>query len=379
MSQVLLAGNLRVRDPGDDALVTAFRRGLPEHEMVLVTSGASPRRDHRGHRLISMRDRGRVLAALRQAQILILGDGALRGSQPPVRGRDRDRIRSGLHIGLAAKALGRRVALLGVGAGGLEGGADRTRASLLVRISDLLILRDPSTADELAAAGAPGPFRVAADPVWCASDPSPEPAREPKLGPHDALVILDADAWLLDPAIAPRLAATCDRLAAGGFRIRLAPWRVGATEADDLDLARAVAARMGAQARVLLPPADFAETRAEAGCAQVVLGLRRHALIVAATAGTAGVIMTDEPETVGLARRLGQASLPLAADPEAIAAAVTAAAQHPPAGAEAIQGEWAAAQEAFRLLRLLIEADESEEDRHLAALPLMPEATERPR
>jgi polysaccharide pyruvyl transferase WcaK-like protein len=381
LSQVLLAGDLSVRDPGDDALVSAFSRGLPEHEMVLVTSGESPGRDHRGHRLISMRDRGRVFAALRQAQILILGDGALHGSQRPVLGRNRARIRNGLHIGLAAKALGRRVALLGVGAGGLQRGADRTRASMLVRLSDLLILRDPSTADELAAAGAPGPFRVAADPIWCAAGPSvkparEKPAREQERGPHDVLVILDADTLLVNPAIAVRLAAACDRLAAGGLRIRLAPWRVGATEADDLDLARAVAARMGAQARVLLPPADFAQARSEAARAQVVLGLRRHALIAGAGVGTAAVTMTDEPETVSLGRRLGQASLPLTAAPEAIAASVTAATQQQPAGADAIQHERAAAQEAFRLLRLLIEADESEEDRHLAALPLMPEGTE---
>jgi hypothetical protein len=89
--------------------------------------------------------------------------------------------------------------------------------------------------------------------------------------------------------------------------------------------------------------------------------------------------MTDEPETVGLAGRLAQASVPLDADPEALAATVTVAARRAPAGAGAIEHEWAAAQEAFRLLRLLIEADESEEDRHLAALPLMPDATEWPR
>jgi polysaccharide pyruvyl transferase WcaK-like protein len=272
--------------------------------------------------------------------------------------------------------MGRRVALLGVGAGGLERSPDRARASLLVRLSDLLILRDPSTADELAAAGAPGPFRVAADPIWYAADPSAEPARALERGPHDVLVILDADTLLVNPGIAPALAAACDRLAASGLRIRLAPWRVGAREADDLDLARAVAARMGAQARVLLPPANFAQARSEAIRAQVVLGLRRHALIVAASVGTPAVTMTDEPETVNLARRLGQASLPLAAAPEAIAASVTAATQHRAAGADAIGHERAAAQEAFRLLRLLIEADESEEDRHLAALPLMPEMTE---
>lgn len=373
MSQVLLAGDLNVRDPGDDALVLAFRRGLPEHELVLITSGARGGRNHRGHRVISMRDHGRVLTALRRSLILILGDGALQGSRPVSAGRDRDRIREGLYIGLAAKALRRRVAVLGAGAGALERAADRTRASLLVRLADLLILRDPSTADVLAAAGAPGPFRVAADPVWCAADPATGCVLPGERDPRDVLVILDADKLGRDRAIASRLAAACDRLAVDGLRIRLAPWRVGLTGPDDLDLARAVAAGMGAQARVLLPPADFAEARFETARAQIVLGLRRHALIVAASVGTPAVAMADDHETLSLARRLGQVSLPVSSAPEVIAATVAAASGQRPAGPEAIQHERAAAHEAFRLLRLLLEADQSEEDRHLAALPLMPD------
>jgi polysaccharide pyruvyl transferase WcaK-like protein len=373
LSQILLAGDLTVRDPGDDALVTAFRQGLPEHELVLLNSRPGAVRDHRGHRVISLRDRGRVLAALRRAQIVILGDGALHGSQRLSRGRDR--IREGLHIGLAAKALGRRVALLGVGAGELERGADRARASLLVRLSDLLILRDPSTADVLAEAGAPGPFRVAADPVWCAVEPASETGPER----DGVLVILDPGALLLNPAIAVRLAAVCDRLAGQGLRIRLAPWQVGLTDTDDLDLARAVTARMGAEARVLLPPADFADARAQAAGAAVVLGLRRHALIAAAGAGTPAVAVADDHETVSLAQRLGQVSVPISSQPEVIAATVAAAAAEArPASPSAIAHERAAAMEAFRLLRLLLEAERSEEDRHLAALPLMPDLLEPP-
>lgn len=370
MSQILLAGDLSVRDPADDALVAAFGRGLPEYEVVLLSSSPSRGRNHRGHSVVSMGERSRVLAALRRAQILVLGDGALHGSPRTPRGGDR--IRDGLRLGMAAKALGRRVALLGVGAGALERGADRARASMLVRLSDLLILRDPATADVLASAGAPGPFRVAADPVWCAIDGDVGGPRER----DGVLVILDADALVRTPALAARLATACDLLAAGGLRIRLAPWRVGLTGTDDLDLARAVAGGMGAQARVLLPPADLAEARAEAARARVVLGLRRHALIVAASVGTPAVAVAEDHETTSLAHRLGQVPLPVDAAPEVIVATVAAATGHRPAGAEAVDHERAAAREAFRLLRLLLEADRSEEDRHLAALPLMPDPSE---
>jgi polysaccharide pyruvyl transferase WcaK-like protein len=370
VSQVLLAGDLSVRDPGDDALVSAFGRGLPEHELVLLTSGPSAERNHRGHSVVSLRDRSRALSALRRAQILILGDGALHGAQRP--GRGGDRIREGLRLGMVAKALGRRVALLGVGAGALERGADQTRASRLVRLADLLILRDPITADVLAAAGAPGPFRVAADPVWCGIDTHVAPDR----GRDGVTVILDADTLVRAPAIAGRLAAAADRLAAGGLRVRLAPWRVGLTGTDDLDLARTVAAGMGAHARVLLPPADLAEAQAEAARARVVLGLRRQALIVAAGAGTPAVALAEDHETASLARRLGQVSLPAEAAPDVIATAVSVATGHRPPGPEAVAHERGAAHEAFRLLRLLLEADRSEEDRNLAALPLMPEPSE---
>ncbi|MEA2211724.1 MAG: hypothetical protein QOF83_1672 [Solirubrobacteraceae bacterium] len=375
MSQVLLAGDLSVRDPGDDALVSAFARGLPEHELVLLTSGPGERRNHRGQSVVSLRDRSRVLSALRRAQILILGDGVLHGS--PRASRGGDHIREGLRLGLVAKALGRRVALLGVGAGALERRTDRTRASLLVRLSDLLILRDPATADVLAAAGAPGPFRVAADPAWWAIDTTVAPARQR----NGVMVILDANTMVRTPALAARLTAACDRLAAGGLRVSLAPWRVGLTGTDDLDLARAVVAgmSMGARARVLLPPADLSETRAQAARAQVVLGLRRHALIVAASVGTPAVAVAADHETASLARRLGQ--LPLTADaaPTVIAATVSAAIGHRPAGPGAVARERAAAQEAFRLLRLLLEADRSEEDRRLGALPLMPDLSVRAR
>lgn len=363
MSAVLLAGDLGARDPGDNALLAAFARELPRWQLVLMSADPVSSSHRHARPAVGTRDYRRLLGAVRACKMLVLGDGALRG---PGRG---DRTRDVLAITLAAKALGRRVALVGVGVDNLHRRADRMRVGALVRLADLLVLRDRSSADVLLAAGAPGPFRVAADPAWCALDAAPRDAERR----DEVLVILDSRAMPIGGAAPARLAAALDMLAARGLRVRLAPWRISRYGADDLDLARAIAARLGARARVLLPAASLTEARAEAAGARVVLALRLHALIVAASAGTPAVALDDGRELAGLAGRLGQPTLPLHAQPAAIAQAALAAAQGPPPSRAAVSAERANAQQAFRLLRLLLDADRSEEDHDVVALPLVPE------
>jgi polysaccharide pyruvyl transferase WcaK-like protein len=364
MSGVLLAGDLGARDPGDDALLAAFARELPRRRLVLMSADPTSASHRHGRPAVGTRDSRRLLGAVRRCEMLVLGDGALRG---PAHG---ERTRDVLAITLAAKALGRRVALLGVGVGGLHRRSDRWRVGALVRLSDLLVLRDSRAAEALLAAGAPGPFRVAADPAWCALDNAVPDSSERR---DEVLVILDSRVVSISGAGPARLAAALDRLAARGLRVRLAPWRISRYGADDLDLARAIAARLGARARILLPPASLTDARSEAAGARVVLALRLHALIVAASAGTPAVALGDEPEMAGLAARLGQPALTLSSGPAAVARAAMAAAEGAPASSAAVRAERATAHEAFRLLRLLLDAGHSEEDHEVVALPLVPE------
>lgn len=365
MGGVLLAGDLGARDPGDDALLAAFARGLPRRNLVLMSG--DPRRASRRHGrpAVSVRDRRRLIAALRHCQVLVLGDGALRGS------RGGERTRDVLAITLAAKALGRKVALLGVGVGQLERRTDRMRVAALVRLADLLVLRDRSSAQTLADAGAPGPFRVAADPTWCALPDAPATAeRNP-----EALVILDSRCTRADSP--SRLAPVLERVAAAGLRIRLAPWRISRYGADDLELARTVAAWMRARAQILLPPASLDEARFQAARASVVLASRVQALIVAASAGTPAVALGGDLELASLAVRLGQPAPTLDAGPEPVVDALIKASQGPPPSAAAVRAERATADEAFRLLRLLLDAERSDEDHDVVALPLAPVPTDR--
>ncbi|MGB9185214.1 MAG: polysaccharide pyruvyl transferase family protein [Solirubrobacteraceae bacterium] len=359
---VLLAGELAARDPGDAALVTAFARELPRWPLALISPDPTSASERHGVPALSPRDPRRMLSALRQCELLVLGNGALHGSGRGERKFDM------LATALAAKALGRRVALIGVGAGALRGSADRARVGALVRLSDLLVLRDRCAAQRLVAAGAPGPFRVAADPAW-ATPARPASSRDRREG---VLVILDAQSMRSHGPRVAALAGALDILAVAGLRIRLAPWRIGRSGIDDLDLAHAIARRLGAQARILLPPSNFEEAQVEAAHARVVLALRVHGLIVAAQSRTPAVALDHGGDVAALAARLGQPALPMTAAPAAIADTVRCAAQGPPAEARRIRAEKDTVDDTFRLLRLLIDAARSDEDHDLAALPLVP-------
>jgi polysaccharide pyruvyl transferase WcaK-like protein len=362
MSGVLLAGDLAARDPGEEALLAAFARELPRWPLVLMSADAPSAQLRHGRPAVNPRHLRRLLGALRHCGVLVLGDGALRGA-----GRG-ERTRDVLAITLAAKALGRRVVLLGAGVGGLHRRLDRLRVGVLVRLCDLLVLRDSAAAAELMSAGAPGPFRVAADPTWCALDPVvPEVQRR-----DEVLVILDSQSAPIDSVVPARLAATLDRLAAQGLRVRLAPWRISRYGADDLDLAHAIASRVGSRARILLPPVNLAEARTQAAGVRIVLAMRLHALIVAASAGTPALALGDEPELVSLSRRLKQPTLPMGAAPGDVADAALALLHGPPPSARPVSAERENARQAFRLLRLVLDADRSDEDLDMAALPLVP-------
>jgi hypothetical protein len=360
--RLLLTGELAAQDPASNALLAAFARELPRWQLELVGSGSPAPAWRDDPTRINARSPFPLLDAVRGSEAVVLGDESLRGRAKA--------SAHGLHVAALAKALGRRVVVFGAGAGGLRRRSDRMRAAAVVRWADLLVLRDPVAAAVLVEAGAPGPFRVGADPAWCALH------RElPRQRRDEALVILDAREIADDPAAPGRLAAALDAIAAHGLRIRLAPWRIGSGREDDLGLARAIAGRLCAHARVLLPPTGLQEVGAEAASARVVLSFRTHGVIAAASTATPVVALGSDPEISSVARRLGQPSVALGSAPGELIAATLRAAAGPPPPPDAVAGERAAAREAFKLLRLLLDGRDSDEDHDLQALPLLPEPT----
>ena len=356
---ILLAGPFGLRNPGDEALLEAFALALPAWEVV-PTPGASDPAD--------------VAKRVRAADAVVFGGGTVFKALRPDCGRPPlDLLSRAAALAMGAKAMGKPLALVGVGAGSLPGRRGRMLARRLVHSADLLVLRDEESADLLAEAGAPSPFRVGADPAWTVLGRGELVA--PRLDRDGPLVVaLSAEAGGDD--LPDLLAAALVPVLARGTEVVLQPWQVGGpNRIDDLDLARAVQRRLAGTATLVVPPADLHEAVRTFRGAAAVFALRFHALPAAAVAGVPTVALAHEAKLAGLARRLHQPALTLDASPEALGRALVAAvaAGEPPSGA-AVRGELAAAEEGFRLLRLLLTGGASFEDAAaIGHLPLRPE------
>ena len=159
----------------------------------------------------------------------------------------------------------------------------------------------------LAAAGAPTPFWIGADPAWTAAAAALGRRRvvpRPRADDHVALSHLAGDAAFvrnLATALAPFLATLLGAAAtvAGRGRRTRPRARRDAARAD-----------LGPDVKVLDAPASLRAAVASFVGDDLVVGLRFHALVAAGMAGTRFVAVAHEPKLAGLARRLGQVSVP---------------------------------------------------------------------
>jgi len=96
-------------------------------------------------------------------------------------------------------------------------------------------------------------------------------------------------------------------------------------------------------------------------------------MVTAGAAGVPAIAYAHEPKLAAAARRLGQPALRPGADPAQLGEQLVAAAEEavPPSRA-AVRAEVAAAEEGFRLLRLVLDGGRGEEAGAIGTLPLKP-------
>jgi polysaccharide pyruvyl transferase WcaK-like protein len=392
--RVLLAGAFGQGNPGDEALLSAFARALPDHVPVVASAAPAETTALHGLGAVDREDPTAVARAVASSDAIVVAGGTVFKTLHQACGRPRHALLARA-AGLAtlARALRKPFALVGVGAGALDTVLSRRLARFVVRCSDLLVLRDEESAARLAAAGAPTPFRVGADPAWTLLPPLPAPvpaAAEvattvaiPTGGGGHAPVALDEAS-----AAAPIVVALShlaggdelvDRLAEGlaplvdePHPIQLQPWQRDAGEGGDEELAVALRERLG-DAELLDAPRDILAARDAFRDAAAVVALRFHAVPAAAAAGVPLVAYAHEPKLAGGARRLGQHAVAPDAAPEQLAGRVLDAVEAAPARAEAVEAERARAEDGFRLLRVLLARGRSSEAAEVDGLSLRPE------
>lgn len=364
MRTVLLAGAFGQANPGDEALLDAFLAALPDWDAVATSADPGATRARHRCDAVHPRDPVAVARALARCDGVVFAGGTIfKRLHPCTRRRPLGLLINAVALAAAARAARKPVALLGVGAGDLHGGPARSLARHLVGLAQLVILRDDESAAELAAAGVAPPFRVGADPAWTLVQ-DPPPRRR-----GDVVVVALSHLAVDTPA---GLAAALGDVAAAGYEIHLQPWQTD-DGARDLDLARDVAARLGGTARVVDAPATLGAACSDFGAARAVVGLRFHSLVAAGAARTPFVAVTHEPKLVAAARRFGQPALRPGRDLSRLGTAVADAVAGPPPSAAVAHREAAAAEEGFRLLRLVLSRGREGDLETITGLPLVPD------
>jgi polysaccharide pyruvyl transferase WcaK-like protein len=391
--RVLLAGAFGQGNPGDEALLSAFARALPDHVPVVASAAPAETAALHGLGAVDREDAAAVARAVASSDAIVVAGGTVFKTLHPACGRPRHALLARA-AGLAtlARAMRKPFALVGVGAGTLDTRLSRRLARFIVRCSDLLVLRDEESAARLAAAGAPTPFRVGADAAWTLLPHVP--ARVPSTSQMPTTVAIPAGGGHapvpLDETAAPapivvalsHLAGgeeLADRLADGleplleePHQVQLQPWQRDGGDGGDAELAAELRERLGA-VELLDPPRDIVAARDSFRDAAAVVALRFHAVPAAAAAGVPLVAYAHEPKLAGGARRLGQHTVAPDAAPELLAERVMAAVDATPPSAEAVETERARAEDGFRLLRVLLARGRSTEAAEVDGLPLRPE------
>jgi polysaccharide pyruvyl transferase WcaK-like protein len=356
---VLLCGAFGQRNPGDEALLTAFRGALAGTPVVATSSDPEHTEWAHGIDAVLSTSPRAVVKAVNESSAVVFAGGTVFKTLPAESGRHpRSLLRNAVALATLARARGRGPLLVGVGAGDLTDRRSHPLARALARQAELLILRDAASAQALTGLGVPSPLRVGADAVWTLVDDVPAMRTRSADRPDRVVVVMSR--WSTDVGRFPALATALQRLVDRGMTVQIQPWQIGAPGLDDLDLAEHLASQLIGDVHVIGPPIDLIAAVRVFADARLVISARFHGLVAAAAAGTTSLALGGiEPKQESLSARLRQPVVSVAASPDQLAAAMFEAIDAPAAAASLIRAEAAAAGEGFRLLRLMLDGGTS--------------------
>lgn len=329
MSTVLLVGAFGQRNPGDEALLSAFRQGLSDWQLLVSSANPDATVEEHGIRALDGRDPAAVAKALAFVDGVVVGGGTVFKVLPrSTRRLPSSLMGSGTALLRASSACGLPTALVAVGAGALPRRRHRWLARQFASAADMLIMRDEESVAALRAAGVRRPLRVGADASWLlwrppGQDVSPSVDRTPS-GP--IMVAVSHLAGVVPDEVSLGLAQV-------GRDVVLVPWQRGGHGLDDVDVALQMEGRLrrlGVPVEVTATPASFQQAVTWSSGASVVIGQRFHGLVAAAMAGTRFVAVRHEPKLTALARRFDQPAVDAGATRNQFAQAVRDAIEGPP-------------------------------------------------
>lgn len=316
MSRAAVCGYFGFGNAGDEAVLYAMLhswRTLYPGCKPLVLS-ANPEATRQAYRVEAAPrwPPPRLTAALRQVDVLVHGGGSLL--------QDTTGLPSLLYyLGVIhlAQRLGKPVAVFGQGMGPLEHGLSRRLVRRVIGGVQMLSVRDEDSAQLLAQMGVKRPVEVYADPVFLLKPQAI--ATDIAAGRQDLIAQgLDPDRklagfalrpWPGTERVAPEVVATARWLREQGWQVAFLPFH----PPQDTGISQQLAAEAGDSAAVVLTWSQLPSLIGLVGNMHLLVGMRLHALILAALLGLPAVGLVYDPKVGSFLKEVG---LPGLAPPE---------------------------------------------------------------
>ncbi|MCD5406610.1 MAG: polysaccharide pyruvyl transferase CsaB [Desulfotomaculum sp.] len=308
MAKVVLSGYYGFDNMGDEAILFSIIQALRDRRpgikiTVLSNNPARTVALYQTEAVNRWRCR-EVAAALKECDLLISGGGSLL--------QDVTGLKSlAYYLGVVglARTLGKPVFFYAQGIGPVTSRPGRVLMKAVVNRVQLISVRDEQSKNDLLSMGInKPPVTVTADPVL-----GLEVAEAERVWGREILTRLGVDLakpvlavsvrdWRGDTgALYVELAKCCDRYAGKGWQVLFLPLHFP----GDLTACRQVAGLMNS--KYLLPEQNYtvSEFTGILSCCQIIVGMRLHALIMAAVAGVPVVGISYDPKIDRFLRQLG--------------------------------------------------------------------------
>lgn len=288
--RVVISGYYGYGNTGDEAVLAgllATMRGIePEIEAIVISGDpAATGREH-GVRAIGRSSARGLWRALRAADGLVSGGGSL--LQDASSARPVAYYTGVMH---AARLAGRRYAVHAQGLGPIRRAPNRRLARYALERAAAVSLRDPDSIRLAGELGVRRPIGFAPDPALALQPPAGEPAN----------IVVALRPW---PGMQAHLAAL--RRGVEGLATELPVVALPMQEPVDRALSEALVADIGG-ASVAPATGSLEGVLSVIASARAVIGMRLHALILAAAAGVPGVAISYDPKVSSWAALAGQA------------------------------------------------------------------------
>ena len=334
--RILLAGYYGFGNAGDEAILASIlahlRSAAPQAAVTVVSGNPDATAAAHGVEAVFWRDPLALEDAARGADLTLLGGG---GIFHDYWGFPADAILTDRHWGLsyyAAPAVlallhGKPLMIYAVGVGPLETTPGREFTKAVCDAAAAITVRDEESRGELAALGVPAErIEVTADPTFAleiaprADAASEPPAALPEGRPLVGVALRHWDVRVEPGKWEAEAAAALDRFletaGRGGAVLFLPFQQESVAEENDAAVAARVRDRMRHReaAAILRGGSDPARLAAAIGQCDLMLAMRLHAGVFAATAGVPVVGLEYDPKVSRLMRQIGQPdyALPLA-------------------------------------------------------------------